>query len=206
VARVPLELAYPQVVFRRRSRNWWARLTGQPAECAHADPEQTWMATLIPDKVYLRGKGRVVRQPLRPEASLCLDCLVDVVKPELAAFAGRVVAFEPDAKSFSQYFFVGREDFEAAGLQPEVASAIGRRLSGLKGSCEECSRTARWLWFSRNEVRSLDEIVQIESAPGRLLCAPHGAAAFDNAMRKVDEANLFYVNVPYGESGAYLWI
>jgi hypothetical protein len=62
------------------------------------------------------------------------------------------------------------------------------------------------LWISRREVSSLDQTERIESSPGAVLCAKHGAARLCDALGKISEANLFYVNAPYGNSGAYLWI
>ena len=164
------------------------------------------MATLVPDTLYLRGRAVPRRHPLRPEVSLCRACLVGVLQTELAGCPGRVVAFEPDAASFSQYFFVAVPDFVAAGLEPEVAAAIAGRLGEPGGSCAACSRPATWLWLPRREVASLDEVGQIRAAPGRLLCAAHGAATLCSALEASEEANLFYVNLPYGEAGAYVWI
>ncbi len=166
------------------------------------------MATLIPDTLYLRGRA-VIRGPgetPRPEVSLCRSCLIDVLESELASYTGRMVACEPDAENFSQYFFVASGDFEAAGLQPETATAISQCLARPADQCAECSRAATWLWLTREEVASLDDSGSITSAPGRRLCAAHGAATLCDALGNVPEANLFYVNVPYGEAGAYLWI
>jgi hypothetical protein len=164
------------------------------------------MATFIPDTLYLRGKPAPRRQPARPEVSVCLDCLSGLLESDLAAYTGRIVAFEPDGESFTQYFFVGRDDFEAAGLRPEVADAIGKRVDSFSGACGECGNKAAWLWISRREVSSLDQIERIAESPGALFCAKHGAAKLCEAFDKIDEANLFYVNVPYGDSGAYVWI
>lgn len=204
--RVTLEQAYPGLAFRVRTRNWWARLTRVPPECVHLETEQAWMATLVPDTLYLRGKAAPRRESPRPEVSLCRACLLEVLAMELAAYSGRVVAFEPDAQSFTQYFFIAAQDFAAAGLLPELAAAIERRLEAPAGTCRECSRSARWLWFAREEVASLDEAGLIGAAPGQRLCAKHGAAALCGALEASVEANLFYVNVPYGEAGAYIWI
>lgn len=204
--RVPLELAYPGIAFRPRTRNWWARLTRVPAECVHLETEHAWMALLAPDTLYARGKAIPKRDALRPEVSLCCACLLGVLETELAAYSGRVLAFEPDAEIFSQYFFIAAPDFDAAGLQPKVAAAIEKRLAESDGACCECSREATWLWLPRQEVASLDEAGRIGAAAGRRLCPRHGAAALCGALEASDEANLFYVNVPYGEAGAYVWI
>jgi len=206
VARLPLEQAYPGLVFRPRTRNWWARLTRVPPECVHLETEQAWMATLVPDTLYLRGKAAPRRKLERPEVSLCRACLLGVLWTELAAYSGRVVCFEPDAETFTQYFFVAEPDFAAAGFEPEVAAAIERRLAGLTGACSECSRPATWLWLSRQDVASLDDFGHIRAAAGRRLCAEHGVRALSGALEACAEANLFYMNVPYGESGAYVWI
>ena len=206
MARLELDQAYPAISFRPRSRNWLARLMHWPAECTHLENGHAWMATFIPDTLYLRGKGAPRRNPVRPEVSLCLDCLGTVLEPELAAHRGRVVAFEPDGEIFTQYFFVGRDDFAAAGLRPEVAAAIEKRIENLGGACSECGGPATWLWISRREVSSLDQTERIENSPGAIYCAKHGSAKLREALGKIEEANLFYVNVPYSDSGAYVWI
>jgi hypothetical protein len=206
MARIPLERAYPALAFRRRSRNWWAKLTGAPAECMHLDEPQPWMAMLLPDTLYVRGKAVLQRRPARPEASLCRDCLVSVVEPDLKAYHGRVVVFEPDAEMLSQYFFIATTDFEASGLQPAVSAAIEHRLARQLGACELCSRPATWQWIPREQVASLDDVGHISGAAGHNLCAGHGAARFCKALEAMAEANIFYMNLPYGNSGAYVWI
>ena len=206
MARIALDQAYPGISFRPRSRSWLARLMRWPAECVHLEAGHAWMATFIPDTLYLRGKPAPRRQPARPEVSVCLDCLSGLLEAELAAYEGRVVAFEPDGETFTQYFFVGRDDFEAAGLLPEVAEAIGKRADNFDGPCVDCGAPASWLWISQREVSSLDQTDRIKESLGALYCAKHGAAKLCEALAKVQEANLFYVNVPYGDSGAYLWI
>src|ERR1700751_625553 len=86
VQRMRLEQAYPEIRFRWRSRNWWARLVRMPAECEHLEHDGAWMATFIPDTLYLRGKASLRRQPARPEVSLCLACLTNAMQKELPAF------------------------------------------------------------------------------------------------------------------------
>jgi hypothetical protein len=206
MARMALDQAYPGLSFRPRSRNWWARLMRWPAECVHLENGPPWMATFIPDTLYLRGKARLRRDPARPEVSVCFDCLASLLQPELAVCPTRVVAFEPDGENFTQYFFLGREDFAAAGLRSEVAAAIEARLAKLNGACSDCGKPATWLWISRREVSNLDQTERIETSPGALFCAKHGAAKMCEALGQVTEANLFYINAPYGESGAYVWI
>jgi len=206
MTRVSLAQAYPGISIRPSSRRLWARFMQWPAECIHLEKGHQWMATYIPDTLYLRGKARTRREPRRPEISVCFDCLSGLLKPELAATSARVVAFEPDGESFTQYFFLGREDFGAAGLRSEVGAAIEARLSKLEGSCSDCGDSANWLWISRREVSSLDQAERIETSPGALFCAKHGAAKLCETLGQIEEANLFYVNAPYGDSGAYVWI
>jgi hypothetical protein len=206
MTRLALDQAYPGISFRPRSRNWFARLMRWPAECVHLENGHAWMATFIPDTLYLRGKAAPRRNPARPEVSLCVDCLGTLLEPELAAHPGRVVAFEPDGETFTQYFFVGREDFAAAGLRPEVAAAIEKRVETFSGACGDCGGRATWLWISRREVSSLDQTERIEESPGAMYCAKHGAAKLRDVLGKIDEANLFYVNAPYSDFGAYVWI
>jgi hypothetical protein len=206
LARISYEAAYPELELSPRSRNWWAKLKGTPAECIHLDGEHAWMATLLPDTLYLRGKSAKQREPVRPEVSLCRDCLLGVAAGELQAYRGRVVAFEPDPENFSQYFFVATPDFEAAGLKLEVASAIKKRLAENGERCAECARPATWLWLSREQVTSLDEVKRIGEAPGEWFCPEHGAGMLCVAFKRIAEANVFYMNLPYGEAGAYVWI
>ncbi len=206
MARLSVDQAYPGISIRPRSRSLWARLMRWPAECVHLENGHHWMATFIPDTLYLRGKARLRRNPARPEVSVCFDCLAVLLEPELAASPSRVVAFEPDGETFTQYFFLGCDDFAAAGLRSEVAAAILTRLEELEGACSDCGKPATWLWISRREVSNLDQTERIAASPGALFCAKHGAAKLCEALGKIAEANLFYVNAPYGDSGAYVWI
>ena len=206
MARLSYDEAYPGIRFLPRSRNWWAKLKGVPAECEHLDRNAHWMATLVPDTLYVRGKARTQREPVRPEVSLCRECLLNTILDELAAYPGRVIAFEPDAESFSQYFFVERNDFEAAGVTPEVASAIQKRLDTVEMKCGRCDAAATWTWFSREDVASLDESDRIGEARGEHFCAEHGAQRMCTTLQQIPEANVFYMNLPYGEGGSYLWI
>lgn len=201
-----VEQAYPGLAFRPRTQGWWARLMGHPPECVHLETEQHWMALLVPDKVYLRGTAKEVRHPARPEVSLCRACLLQVIEPELAAYPGRLVAFTPDPVAASQYFFLDRADFAGAGLRGDVAAAMEQRLVAHAETCETCERRATWLWFSRQEVASLDELDGIARGRGRWLCRAHGAAAFAQCLKVMDEANILYLNLPYGAAGAYVWI
>ena len=143
---------------------------------------------------------------MRPEVSLCRDCLLDTIESELAGFDGTVVAFEPDAALLTQYFFVAAPDFEAVGLAPDTALAIEKRLAQRGQSCAECSRAGTWLWISQAEVASLDEVEKIRESAGEWLCGEHGARKLASAFENISEANVFYMNLPYGEAGAYVWI
>lgn len=200
------ESAYPGIRILPRSRNWWAWLKGSAAECIHLEDGAQWMATLLPDTLYLRGKRVVKRNPARPEIVLCRTCLTDTLVAELNQYPGSVIAFEPDPEIFTQYFFVAGPDFAAAALAPDVATALDKRLAQGFGTCVRCDQMATWLWFSRDQVVSLDEVEKITSAAGESLCAGHGARRLCEAFEEIREANLFYVNLPYGDAGAYLWI
>ncbi len=206
MAQISYAEAYPRIELLPRSRNWWAWLKGTAPECIHLGEECDWIATLLPDTLYLRGKRSIKREPPRPEITLCRDCLADVASGELESFAGRVVAFEPDPEIFTQYFFAAQSDFEPVGLRPEVAEAIAQRLAQPGGACSECGHSATWLWFSRGEIASLDDVDQIAATPGVAFCAKHGARNLLAAFDRIAEANVFYMNLPYGEAGAYVWI
>jgi hypothetical protein len=206
LARISHEEAYPGIELLPRSRNWWAWLKGTPPECIHLGEECDWIATLLPDTLYLRGKSAKQRDPARPEIVLCRECLGQAITPDLESYSGRVVAFEPDAEIFTQYFFVAKPDFMPVGLQPEVAEAIEKRLAQPGGACAECGHSATWLWFSREQIASLDEVEKIATLPGKPLCAKHGARNLLAAFERMEQANVFYMNLPYGEAGAYVWI
>ena len=204
-----LEEAYPGIRFRPGSRGFMARLSGAPAECEHLENEAKWMAALAPDTLYLQGKpaARNSGSATRPEASLCLACLTQVIRPALAEFAGRAVVFEP-VQGITQYFFVAQPDFEPAGLTPDFAAAISPRLHELgKDPCEHersCGKRATWLWLPHEQVRELDETALIRAAHGRKFCAAHGAAQLCLSLDRLEAANLLYMNLPYGEAGAYV--
>jgi hypothetical protein len=206
MAHLSLEEAYPSLSFRPKSRNWWARLARVPAECVHLETNPYWAATYIPDTLFLRGKARVVKERARPEVSLCRECLLTIFEEDLALYPGRVVAFEPDCTQFTQFFFVAEPDFDAAGLKPEVSAAISRRLTESSVVCETCSNPAAWLWFSREDVPSLDDTDRIAMASGRVFCALHGSRTLCRSLGACEDVNLFYVNAPYSGSGAYVWI
>ena len=143
---------------------------------------------------------------MRPEVSVCFECLSDTFEAELESFPGRVIAFEPDPAIFTQYFFVATADFEAAGLAPVTSAAITARLEQAGETCRECSGKGTWLWFSQEQIQSLDEVQLIASAPGEVFCGKHGAQKLLSAFEKFAEANIFYMNLPYGDAGAYVWI
>jgi hypothetical protein len=101
---------------------------------------------------------------------------------------------------------VARPDFEPVGLRPEVAAAIAQRLAQPGGACAECGFAATWLWFSHQQIATLDEVELVATAPGTAYCARHGARNLLAAFERIAEANVFYMNLPYGEAGAYVWI
>lgn len=203
-----LEAAYPGITFRPHTRGWLARFMRAPAECVHLETDQTWMAALLPDTAWLLSKPQPQRVPQRPEASLCRACLCGFVEPELAQYPGRVIFFEPDPQAVTQYFFVSAKHFEDAYLQPQLVRVLRSRLArGAHESCEHegCSKAAKWLWFSRQEVQSLDESARVEAASGKRLCPRHGTAQLSKCFQAIPQANLEYFNLPYGDSGAYVW-
>lgn len=204
--KLSCEEAYPQIEFSAGSRGWLAWLKDRPPECVHLARHSPWLVKLLADTLYVRGKRMPTRESVRPEVSLCRGCFIAAVESELAAYAGTVVAFEPDADIFSQYFFVGVPDFDRTGLRPEVARAIEGRLSQRGETCSHCNRSGTWLWLSRKQVESLDETERISGAPGEWFCAEHGARTLCGAFAALREANVFYMNLPYGEGGAYVWI
>jgi len=55
-------------------------------------------------------------------------------------------------------------------------------------------------------VVPLDQTERIEESPGAKYCSKHGAVKLCETLGKIEEANLFYVNAPYSDSGAYVWI
>lgn len=204
-SRISAQEAYPGIEFLPRS-SWLAWLRDKPPQCVHLQPAAPWSAKLLPDTLYLRGKRPPARESTRPEVALCRDCLVETLGRELPGYSGNVVAFEPDPEAFSQYFFLAIPDFQRAGLQIEVARAIEERVRQMGQRCETCCEPAKWGWFSRAEIPSLDEVARIREARGKWFCPEHGAGRICRAFAAIPEANLLYVNLPYGEAGAYVWI
>lgn len=206
--RIPIRVAYPELSFRWRTANLISRLIRMPAECVHLDSHSPWMATFLPDNLFLQGKNVKLREPRRPEVSLCRECFAKVFVKEASAYAGRVVAFEPDPEDVTQYFFVAAPDFERAGVEPALTEVLGTHLANDTGAakCQDCERAATWLWFSRSRVSNLDAVGEIREAAAEHFCAKHGAQTVCNSLTSIEHANLFYVNAPYGEGGAYLWI
>ena len=201
--------AYPDIEFQPRTLTFFAHLRRTPPECVHMDrmpPGKFWAATISPDVLFLRGKSKQVRENPRPDISLCCDCALDFLETELSAYRGKVIAFEPDAANVAQYFFVPREEFQAAGMLPELSEALARRIDRLSGACDLCSASAHWIWFSRSDVQSLDDFGSVSNAQGKQLCAKHGAEELCAALEKIEQCNLLYVNIPSGEAGAYVWI
>lgn len=209
MSRLTIAQAYPDLSFRWRTANWLSRLIRMPAECFHLETSASWMATFLPDNLFLQGKNVKLREPRRPEVSLCRNCFTKVFEREAALYTGRVIAFEPDPESVTQYFFVATDDLDAAGVDPALAHALVERLAPEKGSaksCQDCQRPATWLWFSRACVPNLDAFEQIQTVAGEHFCATHGAQRVARALTSLDHVNLFYVNAPYDDEGAYLWI
>ncbi|MGB6875897.1 MAG: hypothetical protein WBD87_07660 [Candidatus Acidiferrales bacterium] len=209
MSRLSIQEAYPELSFRWRTANWLSRLIRMPAECEHLEGHSPWMATFLPDNLFLRGKNVKLREPRRPEVSLCRDCFAKVFEKEVSLYPGSVVAFEPDPESVTQYFFVAAPDFDAAGVEPALSQAVGARLSrdvDNSKSCQDCERSATWLWFPRGRAPNLDAAEQIREVAGEHFCATHGVHTLCSALTSIEHVNLFYVNAPYGEGGAYLWI
>jgi hypothetical protein len=100
---------------------------------------------------------------------------------------------------------VGTEDNNASGVTPELAAVIEQRLAKLPSSCHRCSASAAWLWFTRDEIVSLEETDKILAAQGEALCPNHAAQQMREMFERIAEANIFYINVPYGSAGAFLW-
>ena len=134
MARIALDRAYPGISFRPRSRNWLARLMHWPAECIHLENGHTWMATFIPDTLYLRGKAAPRRDTTRPEVSLCLDSQAALKQQGVEA---RVISM-PSWELFEEQDGAYRESVLPASIRARVsvekASRFGwERYVGLEG-------------------------------------------------------------------------
>ena len=185
-----VDQAYPGISIRPGSRRLWARLMRWPAECIHLESGHHWMATFIPDTLYLRGKAGLRRKPARPEVWSVNDCLAGLLEAELATYPSRVVAFEPDGENFTQYFFLGTEDFAAAGLRSEVAAAILTRLEEMEGACSDCGDRLPGVDSAAGSFQPGPDGADSRFARGPI-CAKHGAAKLCSALGQLGEANLF---------------
>ena len=108
--------------------------------------------------------------------------------------------------TFHAVFFCGAGGFRGSGTA--AGSGAGDCCAAERSAtvCGECGFPAKWLWFSREQVPSLDEVEKIAAAPGEWYCAKHGARNLLAAFARIADANIFYMNLPYGEAGAYVWI
>ena len=205
MARLTVDQAYPGISIRPRSRRLWARLMRWPAECIHLENGHHWMATFIPDTLYLRGKARPRREPARPEVSVCFDCLAGLLEPELAACPSRVVAFEPDGETFHAIFFPGQGGFRRCGpafrsgrRDPDAPRRTGRRVQRLR----QAGNLA--VDFAAGSFQPRPDGANSKPRPGRFFAPSTEPRNCARPWDNCEEANLFYVNAPYGESGAYI--
>ncbi len=171
---------------------------------------RTGSATLLPDTLYLRGK-RVVQSRASPARNRSVPHLLDeyLVRRTRRISAASSSPSSPTPRSCHAIFFRrAKRISQPAGLAPDVAAAIEKRLA--RRIWRVCTMFDRWqLGFGCRETKWQASMKSNRSAtrPGRAsLCAAHGAAKLCEAFEDIPEANLFYMNLPYGEAGAYLWI
>ncbi len=147
-----------------------------------------------------------MRADPRPDVSLCRDCALEFLERELSAFRGRVIAFEPDGENVTQYFFVPRDDFQSAGLVPELSEALRPPHRAAQRFVRIMFRSRAMDVVSAKRGAKSRRFRQRLFREGRQLCAKHGAEQLCAALEKIEQCNLLYVNIPSGEAGAYVWI
>ncbi len=92
-----------------------------PAECIHLENGHHWM--YVHSGYAVSSRQASTREPVRPEVSVCFDCLAGLLEAEAGPCPSPRGAFRR-RRDVHAIFFLGKEDFSAAGLRSEVAAAI----------------------------------------------------------------------------------
>jgi hypothetical protein len=199
----PVEQAYPTLLFRRTGSIWERFST---PKCVHAENEDGWIACISPDTFIKHGRLTKLSETARPEVALCRSCLITLLNAELPRFQGRVVALEPHMEQMQQYVFTALSDMADGEFEPEIISAITRRLEDISGECDSCDQDAKWLWLSSRDVIDQQDLEGISNAKGVLLCSRHGSLTLRGALERIPKADMEYLNLPYSEAGFYIWL
>lgn len=184
---------------------WWRPWGRGPARCTHLDAPNQLGIQLTPDWVWLHGQSKptAVREPARPPIAVCVECLLAFAQTEIAAFCGRVIAFESSAKNFSRYSFVEQQHLGDVELGAEDLIHCQSLVAEPLGGCQTCAAEARFLWVKRGSTTESRELTTYRGGRG-YYCLQHGAELLVASLRERIRAPLAYFNLPYGERGVYI--
>ena len=161
MAQVPYETAYPRVEILPSSRNWWAKLKGTAAECIHTRDECAWIAALLPDTLYLRGK----RAP-QPRAGAAGNFALPRMSARYHPWrVGRIrrprCGIRAESRSLHSVFFRGHAGFRSSRSGARncigdraTARASRRNLRGMLAACRLGYGCREKMWLvSMKQIR-----------------------------------------------------
>ncbi|MBI4466257.1 MAG: hypothetical protein HY656_02365 [Acidobacteria bacterium] len=183
---------------------WWKRLLWRPSPaCAHADA----LAAIVlnPDWVRLRnGAQAAVRQPPRPSITVCPECLLQLLEPELTAPNRRVVAFEPAKEGLSALAFIEQDHLGDSGLPAEDLIHCQSLVAEPLGGCQKCGQPAMHLLVKRSSTSEKGKLVTFRGGK-EYYCPAHGAERLLGLLReRLPQRPVGCINFPYGERGLYI--
>lgn len=181
-------------------RRWWG---GAGLACAHAMGGAP--VALVPDEVELRhAQWRAVRQPPRPRVTVCVDCLLALLEPELKAAGRRVVAFEPGPAGVAAYRFLEQDHLGDSGLPAEDLIHCQSLVAEPLGGCQKCGQPALHLLVKRGANTEPGQLITFRGGK-EYYCAAHGSERLLGLLReRLPKRPVGYFNFPYGERGLYL--
>lgn len=189
-AGIPLRLPGP----------WWRRwLSAAALSCLHSGTIQ-----LDPDRIQLRTGAMAVRQPSRPPITVCADCLLRLLEPELRTSDRRVIAFEP-AEGLTTYTFLEQDHLGDAPLSGEDVIHCQSLVAEPLGGCQKCGHPAVLLLVKRGSMTERGKLASFRGGK-EYYCAAHGSERLLGLLRErlVGNAPVKYFNFPYGERGVYI--
>lgn len=186
---------------------WWQRLFSHPAPaCVHARIERAGAIALHPDQVRLRNGGQAtVRQPPRPAITVCPDCLLTLLEPEITGGNRRIIAFEPSKEGVAAYAFIEQQHLGDSGLRAEDVIHCQSLVAEPLGGCQKCGQPALLLMVKRGLTTQRGQLASFRGGK-EYYCLAHGSDRLLGLLRErlPKRTPIHHFNFPYGERGVYL--
>jgi len=199
-----VDTAAPYAAIPLQPLPWWRRLLGRsPLRCAHSGAGSS--VSLAPDVVQLRNDAHAeTRKPPRPPVTVCPDCLLLLLAPELQTLGRRIVAFEPSAEGLTAYRFLEQDHLGDSGLPPEDLIHCQSLVAEPLGGCQTCGQPAMTLLLKRGATTEPGKLATFRGGK-EYYCAAHGSERLLGWLReRLPKRRVDYFNFPYGERGLYL--